>query len=49
MRLNCYLRFFYYLSSYFEDSESFREYVMEFMMSALSEMCEMMGVEEEKW
>lgn len=49
MRLNYYLRFFHVLSSYCQNEEEFREYVMEFMKQALSEVCRMIGAEEENW
>lgn len=49
MHLNCYLRFFHILSTYCQSAEEFWECVMEFMKQALSEVCRMMGVEEENW
>lgn len=49
MHLNCYLRFFHVLSSYFQNAEEFWECIMKFMKQALSEVCRMMKVEEENW
>lgn len=47
MHLNCYLRLFHYLSTYFPTAQAFWDYVMEFMKRAMSGICLLMGVEEE--